>query len=154
MGQVPPSYDAETEPNALFETKHIDLSLIEEVVPQFLGQIAQYPPAYSALKVNGVAMYKLARQGREVKLKARPVTIHRFEILDYDSHELSFLIQCSKGTYIRSVAHDLGKALKSGAFLRKLVRTEVGSHRLEDAWELDQFITELEKRMPEVKKVE
>lgn len=140
LGKTTPSYDAETEVDATYPTEHIDDTLIESVRQQFLGDLEQIPPMFSAIKVDGQPLYKKARQGKVVEIKARPVHISDFEITATTMPNISFRIECSKGTYIRSIAYDFGKALRSGAYLTELCRTQVGDYHLDDAWDLEDFL--------------
>lgn len=139
LGQTTPSYDLETEPDATFAIDHITTARLHEVALSFVGVQAQYPPAHSAVKVDGVRLYKSARKGIEVEIKPRQVTINAFEITGIDLPHVHFRVACSKGTYIRSLVHDYGKALNSGAVLTALCRTEIGPYRLADAWQLLDF---------------
>lgn len=140
LGATRPSYDKETEIDTTFETDHITPELIEETLPQFIGEISQVPPAHSAVKVNGKRAYTLARKGEVVEIKPKIVTIKEFEITKLDLPEVHFRVVCSKGTYIRSLANDFGRAINSGAYLSSLVRTRIGEHQLKDAWNLDELI--------------
>ena len=129
-----PSYDKETEIDETFDTSHITRELIEETLKnQFTGEIEQLPPVFSALKVNGKKAYKLARAGKEVELKPRLITIYNIEILSIDLPVVTLNIHCTKGTYIRSIANDLGKALNSGAYLSGLIRTKIGDFDIANA---------------------
>lgn len=139
LGQTTPSYDLETEPDATFETAHITTAGLHEAALAFVGVQAQYPPAHSAIKVDGVRLYKSARKGIDVEIRPRQVTINVFEITGIDLPYVHFRVTCSKGTYIRSLVHDFGKALNSGAVLTALCRTEIGPYRLSDAWQLSDF---------------
>ena len=112
---------------------------------QFLGEIDQIPPTFSAIKVDGQPLYKRARKGEKFKVEPRKVEIKDFELTDIDLPYVSFKVECSKGTYIRSLAHDFGKALNSGAYLTGLCRTRIGHYRLEDAWKLEDFIQHVEE---------
>jgi tRNA pseudouridine55 synthase len=127
FGGTTPSYDLESEIDATFPTAHIDRAAIEDVLPQFSGDILQYPPIFSAIKQGGVRIYEKARAGEEVVVEPRSITIHELEILSFENNVLSLRVLCGKGTYIRSLAHDLGKALSSGAHLSGLRRTKIGS---------------------------
>jgi tRNA pseudouridine55 synthase len=140
LGATTPSYDAETPVDAEFPTEHITPELLEQARLQFLGPIAQVPPMYSAIKMDGQPLYKKARQGVEVERKARDVEITAFEFTRIALPDIDFRVHCSKGTYIRSLAHDLGQACQSGAYLTRLVRTHIGPHALENAWALDELI--------------
>ena len=140
LGKTTPSYDAEHEPDATFPIDHITLDSIEIARQKFLGNIEQMPPQFSAIKVDGVPLYRSARKGIKREIKARPVTISQFDLTNIDIPNVDFLVECSKGTYIRSLAHDFGKALDSGAYLTKLCRTAIGDYQLEDSWELEDLI--------------
>jgi tRNA pseudouridine55 synthase len=138
LGGATPSYDLETEVNQTFETSHITKESLEEAAKQFVGKINQIPPIFSALKKDGERLYKLARKNKEIKLESRKVTIHSFKIIDINMPIVSFKIACGKGTYIRSIANDFGRALNSGAHLSKLCRTEIGEYNLKDAFSLNE----------------
>lgn len=144
FGASTPSFDAETEPDASYPYDHISPQMLEEVKAQFLGEIDQVPPLFSAIKVDGQPLYQKARQGIAMEVKPRKVSIHSLEWTRIELPEVDFVVQCSKGTYIRSLAHDLGKALGSGAYLSRLVRTRIGEYSLEDAWGLEELIEEME----------
>jgi tRNA pseudouridine55 synthase len=135
VGATTPSYDMETEPNQTFPFDHITLELITETLPKFIGDISQIPPLFSAIKVDGKRAYTLARQGSEHELKSRIINIREFEITRIDLPEIDFRVSCSKGTYIRSLAFDFGKALGSGAYLSALRRTKIGNYSVENAIE-------------------
>ena len=139
LGATTASYDLETKINNTFETKHITKKLIEKTVNKFIGEIDQKPPVFSALKQDGERLYKKARRGEKIKLKSRKVTIHSFEITSFKMPNATFKICCSKGTYIRSIAHDFGMALDSGGHLSSLSRTAIGNHLLEDALDISEF---------------
>ncbi|MCH8332015.1 MAG: tRNA pseudouridine(55) synthase TruB [Bacteroidetes bacterium] len=140
LGASTPTYDSELPPDNKYPTDHIDEALIMDTVKQFTGKIKQRPPIYSAIKVEGEALYKKARRGESVEIKTREVQIDEFEISNIDGLEISFSIRCSKGTYVRSLAHDFGKALNSGAYLATLCRTRIGTFSIEDAWDLDDLV--------------
>lgn len=140
LGKTTVSFDAEEEPNATFPTEHITPELMEKTRHQFIGDIMQFPPHYSAIKVDGIPLYKLARKGIKKEIKSRPVTISKFDLTEVRMPEVDFLVDCSKGTYIRSLANDFGKALDSGAYLSGLCRTAIGDYKLEDAWDLEELI--------------
>ena len=127
FGGTTPSYDLESEIDATFPTAHIDRAAIQAILPQFTGELQQYPPIFSAIKKEGVRMYEKARAGEEVILEPRGITILELEILSFENNVLSLRVLCGKGTYIRSLAHDLGKAMHSGAHLSGLRRTKIGS---------------------------
>lgn len=133
LGGTTPSYDLETEVDQTFPTEHITEAAIKEATKQFLGEIAQIPPVFSALKKDGKRLYELAREGKEVKIQARKIEISEFEITRIQLPEVDFKVVCSKGTYIRSLAHDFGKALGSGAHLSALRRTKIGDFNVNNA---------------------
>lgn len=139
IGATTPTYDGEMAADATFPIDHIDDALIEEARRRFIGPIDQIPPIFSAIKKDGKRLYQYARKGQEVQITPRRVEIKSLEITRIGLDELSFSCHCSKGTYIRSLAHDLGKYLKSGAYLKTLVRTEIGPYSLDDAWNLEQL---------------
>jgi tRNA pseudouridine55 synthase len=151
LGETTPSYDLETEPDAHFDISHLTEEAIRNACGQFTGEIQQYPPAHSAVKVGGERLYEKARRGEEVELKLRTVTISEFEITGIALPEVNFRVVCSKGTYIRSLANDFGKALNNGAYLSRLRRTRSGEFRVEDAHEVMQLvgaIRELKSQTP------
>lgn len=139
LGSTTPSFDLETEINATFPITHITKELIDEKRMNFIGDIEQLPPIFSAIKKNGKRLYEYARKGEEVELKPRKVHISDFEVVKNELPDLYFEVSCSKGTYIRSLAYDFGKALGSGAHLTKLRRTKIGEHDLELAISLEEF---------------
>jgi tRNA pseudouridine55 synthase len=153
LGATTPSYDMETEVDATFDISGITKEQINEASKQFIGDISQYPPAHSAVKVNGERLYVKARLGEEVELKKRFVTINGFEITRIDLPEVDFRVVCSKGTYIRSLVSDFGKALNNGAYLSKLTRTRSGNFLLENAFELKDFITYIRSKREETKTI-
>lgn len=132
LGATTPSFDLEHEIDALYPTEHIDRPMVEEVLKQFVGEIEQVPPAFSACMVNGTRAYDLARKGKEVELKAKKLVIDEIELLDCSLPDITIRVVCSKGTYIRALARDIGQALQSGAHLTALRRTRVGDIRVED----------------------
>jgi tRNA pseudouridine55 synthase len=140
LGASRPSYDRETEVDATFDLSEISEALIRENVSSFLGTIEQVPPIHSAIKVDGERVYKKARRGEDIKLKPRQVTIHEFEILKINLPHVYFRISCTKGTYIRSIAHDFGKALGVGGYLEELRRTKIGNLSVENAMSIDDFM--------------
>ena len=144
IGASTPSFDAETEIDATFPIDHIDEALIEKIKNQFIGDLEQVPPIFSAIKVDGQPLYKKARKGISVEVKPRPVHIYQFDFQRIELPEIDFTVSCSKGTYIRSLAHDFGKALRSGAYLSALRRTKVGDYSLENAWNLQDLIAHIE----------
>lgn len=139
IGATTPSYDLETEINQTFPTAHITDDLIRETIPQFLGEIDQKPPIFSAIKKDGVRLYDHARAGETVEIASRKTTIHEFEITRIALPEVDFRVVCSKGTYIRSLAFDFGKALNSGAHLIALRRTKIGNYDVKDAMDVTLF---------------
>lgn len=139
VGGTTPSYDLESEINETFPTEHITDEMIQEATQQFLGEIDQRPPIFSALKKDGKRLYELARAGEEVDIPTRKITIHEFEITRISLPEIDFRVACSKGTYIRSLAHDFGKALQSGAHLSALRRTKIGDFDVKDAISPEDF---------------
>lgn len=140
LGACTPSYDAETPVEEQFPTEHITTEAMEAARKQFLGPIRQIPPMFSAIKVDGQPLYKRARKGETIEVEAREVSIDRFELTNISLPDIDFHVACSKGTYIRSLAHDFGKALESGAYLTALHRTQVGAFSIENAWELQDLI--------------
>lgn len=132
LGATTPSYDLEHPIDATYPTDHITRERVEEVLRGFVGNIQQVPPAFSACMVDGHRAYALARKGREVELQAKPVRIDELELLSCDLPDIRIRVVCSKGTYIRALARDIGQALESGAHLTALERTRVGSVRVED----------------------
>ncbi len=148
LGATTPSYDKEHEVNATFPTAHITRELIDEKLQLFVGDVMQVPPSYSAVKVNGDRAYDLRRKGQQVELKAKPVRIDDIRVLAFDAAKmlLSIRVVCGKGTYIRSLARDIGRALDSGAYLTALCRTQLGDVRIEDCVTLDDFPQWLEQQ--------
>ena len=126
LGVTTPTYDLESEENETFPTNHITEEIIREATKQFVGEIEQFPPMHSAVKVDGKRLYELAREGQEIERKARKITIHDFKITKIDLPFVDFEVNCSKGTYIRSLAFDFGKAVNSGGYLTALRRTKIG----------------------------
>ncbi|HRE77589.1 MAG TPA: tRNA pseudouridine(55) synthase TruB [Flavobacterium sp.] len=146
LGATTPSYDLETEIDENFSINHINEKLINQILPQFLGEIDQKPPVFSAIKKDGIRMYEHARAGVEMEMESRKTSIHEFEITRIDLPEVDFRVVCSKGTYIRSLAHDFGKALESGAHLTVLRRTKIGDYSVENAVSPDDFESNLLKK--------
>lgn len=142
IGATTPCYDKEKEVDATYPTEHITKELILETAKSFVGKQEQVPPMFSAVKVDGKRLYKLARIGEEIELKARPIEILEFEITSSELPLVNFRIACTKGTYIRSIARDFGLALNSGAYLDTLCRTKIGHFSIEDAKTPEEFITE------------
>ena len=141
LGATTPSFDLEKPIDATYPTEHITRERILEVLGKFIGQIEQIPPSFSACNVDGKRAYDLARKGREVELAAKPVRIDELELTDFDpsTMQMSIRVVCGKGTYIRSLARDIGQALGSGAYLTALCRTRVGEVRIEDCLTFDDF---------------
>jgi tRNA pseudouridine55 synthase len=143
LGSTTPSFDLETEINETFSTNHITEALIHETTKQFIGDIEQIPPVFSALKQDGKRLYQFARAGEQVEIKSRKITIQDFEITKIEGLQVDFRIVCSKGTYIRSLAHDFGKALKSGAHLSALRRTKIGDFNVLNSETVEDFLKTL-----------
>ena len=141
VGATTPSYDLETDIDATFPIGHITEDLIRETIPQFLGEINQKPPVFSAIKKEGKRLYEHARAGEAIEIEARKTTIYEFEITRIALPEIDFRVQCSKGTYIRSLAYDFGQALESGAHLSALRRTKIGDYSVENALSPETFDT-------------
>ena len=139
VGATTPSYDLETEVDAAFPTEHITEELILETTKQFIGEIDQKPPVFSAIKKDGKRLYESARAGIEVEIEARKTTIYEFEITRIELPEIDFRVTCSKGTYIRSLAFDFGNALQSGGHLTKLRRTKIGDYSVENGISPEEF---------------
>ncbi len=133
LGATTASYDLETDIDQTFPTAHITSELIHKTSERFIGQIDQRPPVFSALKKDGKRLYEYAREGKKVEIKTRQITIYEFEITAINTLEVKFRVVCSKGTYIRSLAHDFGKALTSGAHLSELRRTKIGEYNVNNA---------------------
>ena len=144
MGATTPSYDLETSIDGTFPTDHLDDNALKEVINQFIGVVDQYPPVFSAIKKHGRRLYKYARRAEEIKINSRQVEILAFELTEIKLPTIDFYVKCSKGTYIRSLANDYGKALRSGAHLSSLRRTAIGLHRIEEAYTIKQITAELE----------
>lgn len=143
LGSTTPSYDLETKINATYPTSHVTRDLLHQTTKQFIGEIEQIPPIFSAIKKEGKRLYEFARAGEAVNIKSRKITINEFEITNIDSINIHFRIVCSKGTYIRSLAHDFGEALNSGAHLSALRRTKIGDFNVINAKTIDNFLKSL-----------
>ncbi|MEO2050666.1 MAG: tRNA pseudouridine(55) synthase TruB [Allomuricauda sp.] len=139
LGATTPSYDLETEVDQTFPTEHLSEKDIKAVVSRFMGNIEQVPPVFSALKKDGQRLYELARKGKEVEVQPRTIEILEFEITRINLPEVDFRVVCSKGTYIRSLANDFGKALGSGAYLSALRRTKIGDFNVDNATTPQEF---------------
>ena len=140
FGATTPSYDREKEIDATYPWEHITPELIAETLPKFQGHLMQVPPVFSAVKVDGKRAYNYARKGKEVEIKAKPLEIKELEVLNWEAPKLTLRVLCSKGTYIRALARDLGEAMKSGAHLTALRRTRVGDYTIDDAMSLDKAL--------------
>ena len=149
LGATTPSYDREHTVDYTYPTRHITRELIEQTLPQFVGDIMQRPPLYSACMIDGHRAYKMARKGEDIELAPKPIHIDEIELTDFnpETMQLSIRVVCGKGTYIRSLARDIGAALGSGAFLTALCRTRVGDVRIEDCLTFDDFPQWLEKNI-------
>jgi tRNA pseudouridine55 synthase len=152
LGATTPSFDLETEIDATYPTEHITREMVEEVLKKFTGRIEQVPPAFSACKIDGKRAYKMARKGKEVELKAKILVIDEIELLEYSQQSIVVRVVCSKGTYIRALARDIGAALNSGGHLTALRRTRVGDVKVEDCLSVEQaveMLNNIEIAMPE-----
>jgi tRNA pseudouridine55 synthase len=145
LGATTPSFDLETEIDQTFDTSKITEAQILNATKQFTGEIEQYPPVFSAIKKDGKRLYEFARSGEEVEISSRKVTVSEFEITEINLPEVHFRVNCSKGTYIRSLANDFGKALNNGAHLSALRRTKIGSFSVDDAIDAETFETQLKQ---------
>lgn len=143
LGATTPSYDLETEINAYYPTDHITEEKVKDALKKFEGDIMQVPPVFSAVKIDGKRAYKYARHGKEPELKAKPVSIREIEFLSLEDNKLKFRVVCSKGTYIRSLARDLGEDLDTGAHLTELRRTRVGNIRVEDCLKVEEAVEKI-----------
>jgi len=139
FGATTPSFDLETEIDKTYHTKSITLKKIQDNLQEFMGEIEQIPPIYSALKIDGERLYKKARRGEKIIIKSRKVIINSIEIIEAELPRIRLKINCSKGTYIRSIAHDLGKKLNNGAHLISLIRTNIGEFNLESSLSIEDF---------------
>ncbi len=144
LGATTPSYDLETEIDNTYPTEHITEDLIQATTSEFLGEIDQKPPIFSAIKKDGKRLYELARKGQTTEIQARKIRILEFEITHIDLPKVDFRVVCSKGTYIRSLAHDFGQALHSGAHLSVLRRTKIGNFPVSSAKSIENFVRDLE----------
>jgi len=139
IGETTPSFDKETEVDQTFDISEITEELLQKATLKFIGEIEQTPPAYSAVKIDGKRAFEYARKDNEVKIKSRIVTISDFKLLNYDLPEIDFLVSCSKGTYIRSLVNDFGKAINNGAYMSGLRRTGIGEFSVNDAYSVDEM---------------
>ncbi len=144
IGATTPTYDQESEIDQKYEVGHITSQMLNECVNRFTGSIMQKPPIYSALKRDGVRLYKLARKNQKIEVPARPVTIQDFVLTEISMPLVKFEVRCSKGTYIRSLAYDMGRCLGSGAYLTSLRRTAIGSFNVQDAWSIEEVMKEIQ----------
>lgn len=144
LGATTPSFDLETEIDATYPTDHITKELVEETLTRFIGEIEQVPPAFSACKIDGKRAYKMARKGQEVELKAKLLVIDEIELLEYSPTSIVVRVVCSKGTYIRALARDIGQALNSGGHLTALRRTRVGNISIDQCMAVEQAIDMLQ----------
>lgn len=147
LGEVTPSYDLETQPEGDYPFEHIDRPYLEEVLKQFTGTITQIPPIYSAIRVDGDRAYKSARKGNEIEMPSREVFVKELEIMKFALPDVQIRIVCSKGTYIRSLANDIGKACGSGAYLAGLRRTRSGAFRVEEANKMEELVVFLQTKL-------
>lgn len=145
LGATTPSFDLEKEVDQIYPTEHITRRLVDEVLERFKGEIWQVPPVFSAVKIDGKRAYEYARKGEEVEIKPKLLVIDELEVISFDEDKMQLTIRvvCSKGTYIRALARDIGEALKSGAHLIALCRTRVGETRLEDCMTIEEFVEKL-----------
>lgn len=150
LGATTPSFDLEKPVDAEYPTEHITREMVEETLVRFVGTIEQVPPVFSACKVNGSRAYDLARKGEEVELKAKTLVIDELELLRCELPEIVIRVVCSKGTYIRALARDIGEALHSGAHLTALRRTRIGDVKVEDCLKLDGFAEWLDRQTIEI----
>lgn len=139
LGATTPSYDKETEEDAVYPTEHITKELVETVLQRFIGTIEQTPPEYSAVKINGKRAYEFARKGKSVELKPKTLVIDSIELLECNFPEIVIRVVCSKGTYIRALARDIGRELQSGAYLTSLVRTRIGEYKIDECLDPETF---------------
>lgn len=145
LGATTPSYDLETAENEIFSTDHLSAELVNQAFKQFMGEIEQVPPIFSAVKIEGKRAYEHARKGNNIVLQPKKITISELELLNFSKQEIVIRVVCSKGTYIRALARDLGLALHCGAYLTGLRRTRIGNMKLEDAWDLTDFMEKFTK---------
>lgn len=144
LGATTKSYDSEFEPENITDCSHLTQEAVEAAMPAFRGEIWQKPPIFSAVKIKGKRAFKSARAGKHVEVRPRLVDVYEFELLEFKAPDWARArIRCSKGTYIRTIVHDLGQALGVGAYILELQRTRIGDHLLENAWEIDEFATQI-----------
>lgn len=145
LGATTPSYDAESPVDEIFPFRHITPEMLEEARKRFLGPISQVPPIFSAIKVDGQPLYKKARKGETVAIEPRNIVIYSFDLTRCALPEVDFAVHCSKGAYIRSLAHDFGKTLHSGAYLSALRRTAIGEYSIHHAWPLEELVNAIDE---------
>lgn len=145
IGATTPTYDSEMEINATFPVEHINEVVLEGARKKFLGVIEQMPPVFSAIKIDGTAAYIRARKGKDVEMKSRIAEIKKFELTRIELPEIDFRVVCSKGTYIRSLAFDFGKALNSGAYLKALCRTKIGEFDLKNSMTIEECVLKIQE---------
>jgi len=145
LGKTTPSYDAETEPDFFFPTEHLNEELLRNLTPQFTGKIQQIPPIFSAIKKDGKRLYEHARKGHDIVIEPRSVEINQFSLSRVAIPEVDFVVKCSKGTYIRSLAYDFGKAAGSGGFLSNLRRTAIGDFKVADSLAIEPLIAMIQQ---------
>lgn len=148
LGATTPSYDLETEVDQTFDISGLTTAQLELATKAFMGEIEQIPPVYSAIKIDGKRAFLYARKNDDVTMKARPVTIHEFSVLNINLPDADFVVKCSKGTYIRSLVYDFGKSLNNGAYLSALRRTQIGDFSVSNAWSLDEIKQEIKLQAP------
>ena len=146
LGKTTPSFDLETEVDAEYPFEHITKELVLKTFQDYTGPISQVPPMFSALKVDGQRLYKLARKGVSIELKSRDIVIHEFELLSFDLPVVTFRVRCSKGTYVRSLVRDLALSMDSGAYMSALRRTKIGDYNVNDAIQIEEFVAKYGKK--------
>lgn len=145
LGATTPSFDLETAEDETFPTDHLSEELVKQTLEKFMGEQDQVPPLFSAVKINGQRAYEHARKGNDVVLQAKKITMYELELISFSANEIVLRIVCSKGTYIRSLARDLGLALNCGAYLVGLCRTRIGDFKLNEAWKVQDFIEKFQE---------
>lgn len=145
LGATTPSFDLESAEDTFYPTDHLTLEFVQQTLNNFIGELEQVPPIFSAVKIDGKRAYEHARKGNDVVIQPKTITISKLEILNFSQNLIVLRIVCSKGTYIRALARDLGTALNTGAYLVGLRRTRIGEMKLEDAWNLQDFLEKLKK---------
>ena len=145
LGATTPSFDLETAEDETFPTDHLSEELVKQTLEKFMGEQDQVPPLFSAVKINGQRAYEHARKGNDVVLQAKKITMYELELISFSANEIVLRIVCSKGTYIRSLARDLGLALNCGAYLVGLCRTRIGDFKLDEAWKVQDCIEKFQE---------